>query len=68
MKNPTLDMVLRNLRTELTKIEKEYDKPKKDRSKHRIKAYVMEAKSLKRMLKEAKRDHSIKCPHCGKVL
>lgn len=25
MKNPTLDMVLRNLRTEVTKIEKEYD-------------------------------------------
>ena len=50
------------------KIKKEYDKPKKDRSKHKIKAYVKEAKSLKRMLKDAKEDHSIKCPHCGKTL
>ena len=50
------------------KISKEYEKPKKDRSKHRLSAYVTEAKSLKKMLKEAKDDHAVKCPHCGKKL
>lgn len=50
------------------KIKKEYDKPKKDRSKSRLKAYVTEAKSLKHMLKDAKEDHAFKCPHCGKKI
>lgn len=50
------------------KINKEYDKPKKDRTKHKLKAFLKEAKNLKNMLKSAKEEHSIKCPHCGKTL
>ena len=52
----------------IKKIKREYEKSKKDRSTHNLKAYIKEAKKLKSMLKEAREDHSVKCPHCGKKL
>lgn len=51
-----------------TRIDSELKKPKSDRKKSFLKSLLKEAKSLRRTIKEIKRDHSKKCPHCGKDL
>ena len=46
----------------------EYDKPKKERSRTKLKKFVGEARAMRAAVREAKQEHSIKCPHCGKKL
>lgn len=45
-------------------IKKEVEKPKKDRSKKALKELVLEAKDLKRLIKQIKGDNISLCPHC----
>lgn len=45
-------------------IKKEIEKPKKERSKKALKDLVMEAKDLKRLIKQIKGDSVSLCPHC----
>lgn len=47
------------------RIQKELDKPKKERNRHALKEMLKEANKLKRTIKQAKKQTSIKCPHCG---
>lgn len=50
----------------LKTIEKEYEKPKKDRNKDFLKALSREAKSLRKLLKECRSEMGTKCcPNCG---
>lgn len=49
-------------------IKDEYDKDRKDRSNHKLKSLVKEAKQLRNAIKEAREEHSIRCPHCGKSI
>jgi hypothetical protein len=48
------------------RIQREIDKPKKDRERHHLKRMVHEANSLKKAVREAREEHAMKCPHCGK--
>ena len=45
-------------------IKKEIEKPKKDRSKKALKDLVMEAKDLRRLIRQIKGDNKSLCPHC----
>lgn len=49
-------------------IKKEIAKPKKDRSKSKLKSFLGEAHAMKKAIKEVKEDHIVKCPHCGKEI
>jgi uncharacterized protein (UPF0212 family) len=60
---PVFEQKFRKL---LKTIEKEYEKPKKDRNKDFLKALSKEAKSLRKILKECRADMGTKCcPNCG---
>ena len=53
----------------LKKIEKEYEKPKADRNKDWLKRIVKEARGLRKMLRECKKEIGGNCcPHCGEKL
>jgi hypothetical protein len=53
----------------LKKIEKEYEKPKAERNKDWLKRIAREARGLRRMLRECKKEMGGKyCPHCGEEL
>lgn len=47
------------------RIQKELDKPKKERNRHALKEMLKETNSLKKRIKQAKKQTAIKCPHCG---
>jgi hypothetical protein len=49
-------------------IKDEIGKPKKERSKKRLKRFLIEAKDLKRLIKNMKGDEFQRCPHCGEVI
>jgi len=48
------------------RIRHEISKPKKERSKHKLKLLLGDAKGLKKALKEVREDHKARCPHCHK--
>lgn len=51
------------------KIEREYEKPKAERNKDFLKRTAAEAKSLRNLLKQCKKEMgSACCPHCGETL
>lgn len=53
----------------LKKIEREYKKPKAERNKEFLKKTSQEAKGLRKLLKECRKEMgSACCPHCGKDL
>lgn len=52
----------------LKHIKAEYDKPKKDRSRAKLKKFIGEARAMRAAVQEAKQEHTPKCPHCGKKL
>lgn len=50
----------------LKDIEKEYQKPKAERNKRNMKLWSQEAKSLRKLFRECKKEMGSKCcPHCG---
>lgn len=49
-------------------IKSEYNKNKKERSTAKLKSLVREARQLRNSIREAREEHSIKCPHCGKAI
>lgn len=50
----------------LKDIEKEYEKPKAERNKGNMKRWSQEAKSLRELFRECKKEiGSHCCPHCG---
>ena len=51
-----------------TSIKDEIQKPKKERSKDRLKRFLTETKELKKLIKELKGSQSNHCPHCGEKL
>lgn len=51
------------------KIESEYEKPKSERNKDFLKRTAREAKALRKLLRECKKQMgSACCPHCGEQL
>lgn len=50
------------------RISAEYKKPKKEREKHTLKSIIKEIRHFEDILKEAKEEHSKKCPHCGEKI
>lgn len=48
------------------RIEKEYERPKKERSKAKLKESIKEAKKLKKTIAAVREEHAAVCPHCGK--
>lgn len=50
----------------LKKIENEYEKPKSERNKDNMKLFAKEAKALRKLLKECRKEIGSKCcPNCG---
>ena len=50
----------------IKKIEQEYEKPKKDRNKDFLKHTAKEARSLRKLIKECRKEMGGKCcPNCG---
>lgn len=50
----------------LKSIEKEYQKPKAERNRGNMKKWSQEAKGLRKMFRECKKQMGNKCcPHCG---
>ena len=52
-------------------IKDEIQKPKKERSKKKLKRFLQEAKELKLLIREMNPDNPFdykKCPHCGEKL
>lgn len=47
------------------RIKEELDKPKKERNRHALKAMLKETNSLRKRIKQAKKQTAVKCPHCG---
>lgn len=47
------------------RIKKEFEKPKKERSKQELKRLLHDARKLRHAIKDAKKGTSKKCPHCG---
>ena len=53
----------------LKTIEKEYEKPKAERNHENMKRLSKEAKSLRKLFRECKKEMGNSCcPHCGKEL
>lgn len=53
----------------LKKIEKEYEKPKSERDKDFLKRISQEAKSLRKILKECRKQMGTACcPNCGETI
>lgn len=50
------------------RIKKEIEKPKKERNKAALKHFLLDAKSLRKVLKHAKQENAIKCPHCNNCI
>jgi len=50
------------------RIRQETDKPKKERSKHKLKGFLAEAKRIKKAIREVREDHKARCPHCHKEI
>lgn len=46
-------------------IKDEISKPKKERSKKKLKELVSEAKSLRKLVRDIKQTQGKNCPHCG---
>lgn len=50
----------------IKKIENEYEKPKAERNKNMLKVVAKEAKALRKMLKECRKEMGDNCcPNCG---
>lgn len=52
----------------IKRIEKEYEKPKKDRNKDSLKSMAREAKQLRKLIKQCKEQEGFRstcCPKCG---
>lgn len=47
-------------------IQAECEKPRRDRSRSKLKKFLAEARELRDAVREAREEHAIKCPHCGK--
>lgn len=47
------------------RIDEELKKPKSERRKSSLKFMLKEAKSLKKVINDIRKEHSRKCPHCG---
>ena len=53
----------------LKKIEKEYEKPKEERNKNFLKKTAKEAKELRSLLRQCRKEMGTQCcPHCGKEI
>lgn len=50
------------------RIKREIQKPKKERNKATLKHFLADAKSLRKVLKHAKQENAVKCPHCDKCI
>jgi molecular chaperone GrpE (heat shock protein) len=50
------------------RIKREIEKPKKERNKESLKHFLADAKSLRKVLKQAKHENAVKCPHCDKCI
>lgn len=50
------------------RIKKEIEKPKKERNKATLKLFLDDAKSLRKVLRQAKQENAVKCPHCDKCI
>ncbi len=50
------------------RIHHEINKPKKERSKHKLKLFLQEARRIKKAIKEVREEHKARCPHCHKEL
>jgi hypothetical protein len=51
-----------------SKIRKELEKPKKERTKHHLKIFLREARQLRNLVKSVSEEHAKVCPHCGKKI
>ena len=51
-----------------TKLQAQLDLPKEKREKKSLKMLVKEAKRLRTLIREVKNEHAAKCPHCGKKI
>lgn len=52
----------------IKRIEKEYEKPKKERNKDSLKSMAKEAKNLRKLIKKCREQEGFKstcCPKCG---
>lgn len=50
-------------------IKDEIAKPKKERSKKRLRRFLEEAKDLRKLLREINSEHQTKrCPHCNGII
>lgn len=52
----------------LKELKKELNKPKKERSKNKLKFLIRDIKKSKQLLKEAKQENAVVCPHCGQEI
>ena len=50
------------------KLQAQLDLPKDKREKKSLKMLVKEAKRLRTLIHEVKNEHAAKCPHCGKKI
>lgn len=50
------------------RIKHETDKPKKERSKQKLKSFLSEANRIKKAIREVRQDHKARCPHCGREI
>ncbi len=50
------------------RIKEELQKNKNDRNRKLLKHLFAEIKKLKKTVKEVKKEHAKKCPHCGKEI
>lgn len=61
-----LEVFEQKLKRLIKKIETELEKPKKDRNKSFLKNTIREAKTLKDLVKECRRQKGVGCcPNCG---
>lgn len=61
-----LEVFEQKLKRLIKKIEAELEKPKKDRNKSFLKNTVREAKTLKSLVKECRKQKGVGCcPNCG---
>ena len=61
-----LEVFEQKLKKLIKKIETELEKPKKDRNKSFLKNTIREAKTLKDLVKECRRQKGVGCcPNCG---
>jgi hypothetical protein len=51
-----------------SKIKKELEKPKKERTKGHLKIFLREARHLRNIVRDVSNEHAKLCPHCGKKI